>query len=280
MAFSPRAEAILHESRILVERFGAELVLIHVGEHSVELERRMDDLLERTGIEKESCRIVWREGKAADTILRVCEEEDVNLLLLGALRKEKLYAYYLGSVARKVSRSAPCSVLLLIEPSEEGQYFGTLVVNGIDHPKTRETVRTAFYFARMVAAREIRMVEEVHPSRIEVVIQDDKSRQEAIEVRKDLREREHQRVEGLIHENDPDGEFEVRQQCIFGKPGYTIGHYAEAEKADLLVLNSPDKQMGLIDRFFPHGIEYILSDMPTNVLLVRSTPGSEKEGRS
>ncbi len=275
LAFSPRAEAILHEGCFLVERFQATLVLIHVGERKQELEDRMDRLIERSGIEREACRIVWREGKPAETILEVCEEEEVDLLLLGALRKEKLYAYYLGSVARRIARSAPCSVLLLVEPSEQGQYYGKLVVNGLDHPKTPWTMRTAFYFARIMKARELRIVEEVPPDQVQVRIEDDETRKEAIKERQSVTEQEHQRVSKLVEDLDP-GNIEVRQQCIFGKPGYTIGHYAEAEKADLLVLNSPDKKTGILERFFPRGIEYILSDMPTNVLLVHSKAYKEE----
>lgn len=272
LAFSPRAEAILHETRRLVEQVGGELLLIHVGEKTPELERKLEELFERTGVDPKDCRVVWKEGKPAETILRICEEEKVDLLLLGALRKEKLYAYYLGTVARRISRNARCSVLLLIEPSEQGQYFDKVVVNGLDHPKTKTTVHTAFYFAKCVGSREVRIVEEVPSSRVQVAIEDDQSRKEAFKVRESLEEREHQRVEGLLEDAGNDEPFEVQQQCIFGKPGYTIGHYAEAEKADLLVLNSPDKRLGLLDRFFPHDIEYILSDMPTNVLIVHSEP--------
>jgi nucleotide-binding universal stress UspA family protein len=278
LAFSPRAEALLHETRRLVERFDAELLLVHVGEKSPYREENLEELLQCTGLQNDRCRVLWRQGRPDKAILRTCEEEDVDLLILGALRKEKLFAYYLGSVARRISRNATFSVLLLTEPSEEGQYFDKLVVNGLDHPKTRATVHTAFYFARCLASREVRIVEEVPPSEVQVAIEDDESRKEAVKVRESLRVREHQRVERLIGEAAPDDSFEVEQQCIFGKPGYTIGHYAEAEKADLLVINSPDKRFGILDRFFPHDIEYILSDMPTNVLIVHSgAKGGEHE---
>lgn len=159
-----------------------------------------------------------------------------------------------------------------MEPSEQGQYYGKLVVNGIEHPETPWTVSTAFYFARKVKAREPGIVEEVPSSQVEVAIEDDKSRKRAIKERPSLTEQAHQRVSKLVEEADPWADIKVHQQCIFGKPGYTIGHYAEAKKADLLVLNSPDKKTGILDRFFPHGIESILSDMPTNVLPVHSKP--------
>jgi hypothetical protein len=36
-------------------------------------------------------------------------------------------------------------------------------------------------------------------------------------------------------------------------------------------LNSPDKQMNLIDRVFPHDIEFALADLPCNLLIVQET---------
>jgi hypothetical protein len=63
----------------------------------------------------------------------------------------------------------------------------------------------------------------------------------------------------------------VKEHCIFGKKGYSIGHFAETSKADLLMVNSPDTKLGFLDRVFTHDLEYILSDMPCDILIVHST---------
>ena len=60
----------------------------------------------------------------------------------------------------------------------------------------------------------------------------------------------------------------VKMQSIFGKRGYSIGHYAKVKRADLLIMNAPTK-LGLLDRIFPHDLEYILSELPTDVLIVK-----------
>ena len=57
-------------------------------------------------------------------------------------------------------------------------------------------------------------------------------------------------------------------QHIFGRRGYSIGHFARVKRADLLIMNAPNK-LTLLDRLFPHDLEYILSDLPTDVLIVR-----------
>lgn len=269
VAFSPRAEALLYEAKAFVKKFNTKLLLIHVGEKNQDLEQRLDDLLERANIDKESCKVVWRPGKPEKTIIDICDEEGVDLLLLGALRKEKFYAYYLGTVARKISRNANCSVLLLTDPKKETQSFNKVVVNGLDHPKTQVSICTSLYFGKVMKSREITIVEEVPPSKIDIAIEDDLSLSKATRLRQNVRLRENERVKKIIKEADIRDGFDIKQKCIFGKPGYTISHFAEAKKADLLVINSPDKKLGIMDRFFPHDIEYILSDMPTNVFIVR-----------
>ena len=57
-------------------------------------------------------------------------------------------------------------------------------------------------------------------------------------------------------------------QPIFGKKGYSIGHYAQITRADLLVMNAPTK-MTFWDRLFPHDIEHILTELPTDVLILQ-----------
>ena len=51
----------------------------------------------------------------------------------------------------------------------------------------------------------------------------------------------------------------IKSQPIFGKRGYSIGHYAQVARADLLVMNAPAK-MTFWDRLFPHDIEHILTE--------------------
>ena len=67
---------------------------------------------------------------------------------------------------------------------------------------------------------------------------------------------------------EADGALNVNHKCIFGKAGYTIGHFAAANRADLLVMNSPDSKLGIMDRVFTHELEYVLSDLPCCLMIV------------
>jgi len=85
-----------------------------------------------------------------------------------------------------------------------------------------------------------------------------------------LRLREEARVKKIL-DTIPDEltkDLAIKSQPIFGKRGYSIGHYAQVARADLLVMNAPAK-MTFWDRLFPHDIEHILTELPTDVLIVQ-----------
>ena len=77
----------------------------------------LNSLLKQADTLNKPIKTIWQEGKPVDVILQTCTNENIDLLILGALQQEKLLKYYVGSIARKITRKAPCSVLLLIKPS-------------------------------------------------------------------------------------------------------------------------------------------------------------------
>ena len=62
----------------------------------------------------------------------------------------------------------------------------------------------------------------------------------------------------------------IQSQSIFGARGYSIGHYARVVRADLLVLNSKRKRSSFISRIFPKDLEHVLSELPTDVLIIKN----------
>ena len=203
-------------------------------------------------------------------ILSATEEKKVDLLVLGALQRENFLKYYLGSIARKITRQAKCSVLLLIKPSVERIPCRHIVVNGLEDPKTEQTISTAFYIGHQLKTNKITVVEEISQQEVAVNVDDDKSLRKATIVKERLRQREDSRVKKIIShipEEQKEGIL-INTQPVFGKRGYSIGHYAQVVRADLLVMNAPSK-MTFWDRLFPHDIEHILTELPTDVLIVQ-----------
>lgn len=254
----------------MAETLNAAFILIHVGEKTREKEEQLEKLVDKLSIDKMHYRLIWmEEGDPVDTILRLCKLNIVDLLIIGALEKENLLKYYLGSVARNLSRRAKCSVLLLTHPSSESKKYRKLVVTGVDNPKTIHTINTSIYLAKNLKVKDITIVSEVHTPGLAMTMADSSSAPEASKIKKEIVESESSKLHSLIdHCNAED--VKINEKTINGKPGFAIRNYAESKKADLLVINSPDTNLNILDRIFTHDIEYILEDLPCDVLIVHS----------
>lgn len=270
VAYSPNLKANLFEAARLSVFFGAKLFLIHVGEASDEKTRMLSSIL--TSFEKDhlNYEVVFKTGEPVDVILSISEEKNIDLLILGAVQRERLVKYYVGSIARKITRQANCSILLLIKPSVERVPCQHIVVNGLKDPKTEQTITSAFYVAKQLQSNKITIVEEINESQVPVKIDDDKSLRRANIMKERIELREHSRIKEIISHIPEDftkGKT-IKLQPIFGKKGYSIGHYAQISRADLLIMNAPSK-MTFWDRLFPHDIEHILTELPTDVLILQ-----------
>lgn len=270
VTFSPNLEANINEAARLALFFGGKLVLVHVGESS---ELKLNKFLafltpfKKLGLD---CEVSFKPGDPVEVILSITEDKKIDLLIIGALKKENFVKYYLGSIARKITRRAACSVLLLTNPSKERVSCSHIVVNGLKDPKTLETVATAFLVGHKLGVNKITVVEEISDDEVSVKIDDDKSLRRSTIVKERLRLREEVRVRSIIKTIPEEftKNIRIKSQPIFGKRGYSIGHYAQVARADLLVMNAPRK-LTFWDRLFPHDIEYILTELPTDVLIVQ-----------
>jgi nucleotide-binding universal stress UspA family protein len=269
VAFSPRLEKVLGEARRLAVTFGARLVLIHVGERNGAKESLLWASRVKAGLDDLEIPVVWREGDPVDRLLETCKDHSVDLLILGARRRENMLRYYLGSVARGLSRAAKCSLLLITEPKAAGSSFEKIVVSGVENPKTIHTMNTAVYMARELGGREMTVISESDQPGLAMAVAEDSQDGEDFLLKEQFNSEEAAQIHALVCLCAP-GEIKISEKVIHGRPGYAIRQYAEDEKADLLVVNSPDSRYGLIDRIFTHGMEYILEDLPCNMLIVHS----------
>lgn len=268
--FSPNLEANLFEASRLALMFDSRLILIHVGEASEGKSQKFQAILQpfiNNGLNYE---IVFNPGKPVDVIVSITHDYTIDLLLIGALKRENFVKFYLGSIARQITRKAPCSVLLLTHSSVDSKPCKHIVVNGLKDPKTKETICLSFYMATNFKAKKMTIVEEISQQEVAVAVEDDKSLRRANINKERIKLREDSRVKKIIQGIDDQFTASVNYniQPIFGKRGYSIGHYAEVVRADLLIMNAPDKT-NFWDRLFPHDIEHILTELPTDVLIVR-----------
>lgn len=276
IALSPRAEALLSEAVRIVKLMNASLTLIHVGELSSTQHEQLRKLISKTGADSVNTTVIAKEGAPVDVILEICQVQKVDLLIAGALLKENLARYFRGSIARKLSREAQCSILLITNPKTKSEPCRKVLVNGISHPKTPDTVKTAVKFAGWLKANELIIADEVPTHAIRVRVNDDKGLIHAERKRRAVVRDENKRLSSALNEVVIPVGLQISKQVLYGKPGYSIGHFAADKGVDLLIMNSPDTRLGILDRLFTHDIEYVLSDLPCDLLIVHSTRSMTK----
>lgn len=268
VAFSPNLKANLFEAARLSIFFDAKLFLIHVGEPSEDKTKTLNAILKTFEPDHLNFEVVFKTGDPVEVILSTSEEKNIDLLILGAVQRERLVKYYVGSIARKITRQAKCSILLLIKPAVVRVPCEHIVVNGLKDPKTENTIMAAFYVANQLKAKKLTIVEEIKEAQVKV--DDDKSLRRSTITKERIKLRENSRIKEIISHipEEYTTNKTIKLQPIFGKQGYSIGHYAQISRADLLVMNAPTK-MTFWDRLFPHDIEHILTELPTDVLILQ-----------
>ena len=270
-AFSPNLRANVYESMRMAHYFGGKLIFVHVGSKTPEKESLFKEIVASSPVQSEKITIEWRVGNPVNTLLKASKEFNVDLILLGALKRENVVKFYLGSIARKITRKAKCSVLLLINPSVERHPCQHIVVNGFDSPQTRDTIEAAFMVAKALGSKKISLVEEISRSKVAVAVDDDRSLRRATLKKEKLRRQEQTRVKDVIKKLPAKLTSDINwtTQSIFGRRGYSIGHYARVVRADLLVMNAQEN-LSFIDRLITRDIEHILAELPTDVLIINS----------
>ena len=272
-AFSPNLKANIFTSLRLANSLEANIFFVHVGNKTQAKEKTFDEILSDSPVQPKFTKVLWEEGEPVPTILKLCDKNKIDLLLLGAVQRENVLKFYVGSIARKITRKAPCSVLLLIKPSIEGVPSKHVVVNAINEPNTEQTIAAAFEFSFLMNIPNITLVGEISQSRVNVKADDDESLKNVTEIKEGLKNEEKNRYDEVLLKI-PDALKEnkkIQSQSIFGARGYSIGHYAKVARADLLVLNSEVKRSSFVSRIFPKDLEHVLSELPTDTLIVKSS---------
>ena len=270
LALSPNLEANICESIRIRDQMGEYLYFIHVDQGMEREKEQIEEALERVGCNMDKVEVLWKEGDPVDAILSAAEHYSLDLLVAGAKSREGLLQYYKGSIARKLVRKSKSSILLMISPQKFAHRCHHIVVNGLDHPKTRTTIAKTMELAPNVEAGQISVIEEVASTKEYQRADDDAKLKQVIDRRK-KRTQEEERMESLLNTIQIPKGLSVQHRAIIGKQGYTIGHYAQSVQADLLVLNSPDTKLGFIDRVFTHDLEHILNELPCDTLIIHST---------
>ncbi|MEW6701645.1 MAG: universal stress protein [Bacteroidota bacterium] len=269
VTFSPNVRALLSEVKRLQKIFNSELVLIHAGEQTIETEKELDELIETTGLNRAKCKTVWQKGDAAKVILSVCAQENVDLLVAGAMARESFLKYYIGSVARTIMRESKCSVLLLPNPTTESKAHKKFCVS-IDFSSLSEiAAKKAYEFAKLENADEMIFIREFQLPALAITIYDSGSTEEAGKKRLNWYKEEEEKMELFIREMNFAG-INLKKVCLYGKQGWETGNYIRENHGDIFVTSSPVKKLKFFNRIFQHDLEFVFRELPCQLLIIKS----------
>ncbi|MBS1506717.1 MAG: universal stress protein [Bacteroidetes bacterium] len=266
IAFSPTAEAMLAEAARLASLFSAELVLIHVGKKEEAKELRVNEMIRSVNIAV-PYKIIWREGNPDKEILKACREEQIDLLVAGALKKEKALQHYIGSIARAIMRKADCSVYMVNNPSVNPQPIQQIVVNAEDSAHVEFAIATACRMAELEGASWVHIVRELKMLGLTLAANDQCTEEEYNETKQELVQDEVTAVEKILA-RIPHQKTKINIKMLSGKSGFELCKFVERKQAGLLIVGAPPQRLSLFDRIFPHDLEYVFADLPCNLLVV------------
>ncbi len=268
VAFSPRLDALLAETAERARTMAGRVSLIHAGAQTDEKEARLRESIVAAGLPPD-IEIFWVQGAAPDdAILRAVRENDVDLLLAGALEKEKPIRYYLGSVAHNLVREAPCSLIILPDPKSPAA------------PTRRIVLVTDFSDQTMIAlTKTVRWAEEVKAERVYVirvipqygsamVLSEGVRRDRAKTYQASTRAEEESLLTDLVDAVGP-ADVHIETRVVEGRTGYEAAQFVRNENADLLVMPSAGGSGHFFERLFPSDMEWVLREIPCTLWVIR-----------
>ncbi|HEX2962544.1 MAG TPA: universal stress protein [Ignavibacteriales bacterium] len=268
VTFSPNALALLNETKKLQYLFKAELVLIHVGDKSRDKEETFKNLISSSKLNSGSYKVSWVNGEPSEAILKVCSQEKVDLLVAGALEKENLLKYYLGSVARKILRNAAFSVLIMTAPSKEPKQMTKFCISVDYTPESEVAIKKAYEYAMLENAREMVLLREFQVPGLAMTVQDSGSTSEIEDKMNQWQKEEEDKLALFTKEMDIKG-IKVKPVFLYGRQGWEANRYIHEIGGDILVVPGPRKKLNMFDRIFQHDMEFILKQLPGKFLVVK-----------
>ncbi len=254
--FSPRFRQVLAEAKRIRQRFPSDLHLIYVGERNEETAKKFSDALTELHLPPDSL-IHYEQGDPAEAILRTLGREKIDMIVAGALEKEAVLHPFLGNVARRLVREAPCSVMLFTKPAVKPMPLRRIVFvadysdDGLQALKRTLSLATAESCERLYVIRIITTFDRARAS---------------IRARNKSEDDEEDALERFVLSAGAT-EVPIEVRCVRGNTGLVASDFVQSMKADLLVV--PMQTEGKPSRSLPSNIAWIIDVIPCNLWVIR-----------
>ncbi|MHB8852801.1 MAG: universal stress protein [Ignavibacteriaceae bacterium] len=268
LTFSPTGLALLKETKRLKELFNSEIVLIHSGKKDNESELKLGKMIDDSGLAKQSTEIIWAQGNPANEILKVTKSANVDLLIAGALEKEPVLKYYLGSVARKIMREASSSVLIIESSSEVAIGFKKFCVSTDYSQDSESIIKLSYQFALMENANEFIVVRDIYTPGLSSAAMESGITSNADKVISIFQKEEEEKLIMFVRELNLKG-IPIIVKCLYGREGWAERDFVQNNNIDIFAVNGKTKRSYFFDRLFPNELEFSIKHLPSNLLILR-----------
>ena len=259
--FSPRFRQVLAEAKRIHKLFSADLHLIYVGERSEQIAKKFRDALAQLGLPGDS-KIHYEQGDPADAILRTVAREKIDVIVAGALEKEVVLHPFLGNVARRLVREAPCSVMLFTTPVENPKPLRRIVFVADYSDARLEALKRTLTFAAEESCERlyvIRIITTFDQARASI-------RGKAKKRAKLSADEEEEALEKFVLSAGAT-DVPIEARCIHGNTGLAASDFVQSVQADLMIVPL-EKNVGG-PQHLPGNIAWVTDVIPCNLWLIR-----------
>ena len=260
--FSPRFKQVLSEAKRIRDRFSSDLRVIYVGERNEETTKKFSDVLAQLHLPSDSI-IHYEQGDPAEAILRVIADNNIDMIVAGALEKEVVLHPFLGNIARRLVREAACSVMLFTRPEIEPKSLRRIVFvadyseHGLQALKTTLALALAEACERLYVIRIITTFDQARASRRADAVNHEKEK---------ANEYEEDALEKFVLSAGAT-EVPIEARCIRGNTGLAASDFVQSVEADLLVV--PVRTNEGATGQLPNNIAWIIDVIPCNLWVIR-----------
>ena len=253
--FSPRFIKVLAEANRLRQRFGADLRLIYVGERDEATLRRFSSAFAELQLPAD-LPVHFETGDPARAILKVCDEEAVDIVIAGALEREVILRPLLGDVARTLVREARCSVVLFTKPEAPPLPFRRIVFLADYSEHGLRALQTTISLAAAEQSERLYVVR--------VYTSFDEARAAAQTPNARTIEEEERALEEFI-DRAGSTEVPIEAHCLRGTSGFAALDFIQSVAANLLAVPVDPSEGGAL----PNNVAWVTETIPCNLWVIR-----------
>jgi len=283
--YNSHLENLVSEIRRLKHLFDTKLVLISFNEQ-LKGKNTIQETLEKWDLapETEEVKVFYLATPSIQKIIDIFKEEKVDLVVSHAFSQkssvldslnyfakslfinEITFNRYINLISKKIIKRLDTSLLLLHNPSITPKPIEKIVVSD-GNLKSGKTLAHAMHFAKYEKAKDITIFKQANLARLHSLMTDSHLEQEVTSEEELIAEQETNQVHTILAPFDTEG-MNIAIKVIKGQLAYEMAQFSIQNEVDLLVTNLSDYNTNLIDRILGNHLEYLLSNLPCNLLLV------------